>query len=196
VTEDIDDVLDFWFGRLDERGMPVENRHSLWFRKDDTTDEYIRVRFGKLVERALQGDLDAWAALDRGRVALVIVLDQFPRNIYRNDPRAFSGDSRALALAQQAIAAGHHHRLPAIFQVFLFLPLEHAEDLDAQEECVALFAELEDITGVEDMGDFRQYAEAHRDVIARFGRFPHRNKLLGRTSTPQEVAHLLEHGGF
>lgn len=196
MTEDIDSVLDFWFGRLDERGMPVEARHNLWFQKDETTDEYIRVRFGNLVERALQGELEPWADLDRGLVALIVLLDQFPRNIYRDQARAFSGDTRALALAQAAIAAGHHRRLPAIHQVFLFLPLEHAENADAQAECVALFEELEDITGIEDMTEFRRYAEAHRDVIARFGRFPHRNKLLGRESSPEEVAHLLEHGGF
>ena len=146
--------------------------------------------------RALAGELDNWLELDRGRVALILLLDQFTRNIYRDTPAAFSGDTPALTLAREAIAAGQHQRLPAIHQVFLGMPLEHAEDLEAQEACVALFAELESLTGEPALTDFRQYAEAHRDVIAHFGRFPHRNPILGRESTDAELAWLREHGGF
>ncbi|GAB3275019.1 DUF924 family protein [Parahaliea aestuarii] len=196
MTEDIDDVLDFWFGELNDEGMPREDRHGLWFRKDADTDEFIRARYGTLVEQALAGELGAWAENDRGLVALLLLLDQFPRNLFRDDARAFSGDQRAFELAQAFIAAGHHQRLPAIHQVFVFMPLEHAEDADAQEECVALFRELEAITGHPDFAGFRRYAQAHRDVIVRFGRFPHRNAALGRTTTAEERAHLEEHGGF
>ncbi|WP_116367201.1 DUF924 family protein [Parahaliea mediterranea] len=196
MTGDIDDVIDFWFGELTDAGMPKEDRHGLWFRKDADTDDYIRARYGALVEQALAGQLNAWAEHDRGLVALLLLLDQFPRNLYRNDARAYSGDPQALALAQAFIAAGHHQRLPAIYQVFVFLPLEHAENLDAQEECVALFEELEAVTGHPDFAGFRRYAQAHRDVIARFGRFPHRNAVLGRATTDDEAAHLKEHGGF
>jgi uncharacterized protein (DUF924 family) len=196
MTEDIEAVLDFWFGELDDTGMPRRERGSLWFRKDPATDRRIREGFGVHVERALDGELESWAGRDRGLVALVLLLDQFPRNLFRDSPRAFSGDSRALALAQDHIAAGHHRRLPAVHQAFLFMPLEHSEDLDAQEECVTLFRELEDITGLPLLGDFLRYAEAHRDVIARFGRFPHRNALLGRESTPEELDYLRRHGGF
>lgn len=196
MTEDIEAVLDFWFGELDEAGMPREDRHPLWFRKSSATDELIRERFGTLVQQALAGELDAWAELDRGLIALVILLDQFPRNLFRGSERAFSGDTRALQLAQDTIASGRHQRLPAIHQVFLLLPLEHSESLDAQEECVELLRELEAVTGLEAMAGFRRYAEAHRDVIARFGRFPHRNEVLGRATTEAERAHLREHGGF
>lgn len=196
MSENIDAVLDFWFGPLDERGMPREDRQALWFRKDPATDARIREAFGPLVARAVAGELDSWADSDRGLVALVILLDQFPRNIHRDSPAAFDGDARALELAQTAIAAGHHQRLPAIHQVFLFLPLEHSESLDAQQECVELFRELETVTGLPAMAEFRRYAEAHRDVIARFGRFPHRNPLLGRDTTNEEREHLREHGGF
>jgi uncharacterized protein (DUF924 family) len=196
MTEDIEAVLDFWFGELDDTGMPQPARHALWFRKNPATDARIADRFGDLVRQALAGGLAPWAGRDRGVIALVLLLDQFPRNIFRDTARAYSGDARALALAQDCIAAGHHQRLPAIHQVFLFLPLEHSESLDAQEECVALFRELEAVTGLAALGEFRRYAEAHRDVISRFGRFPHRNAHLGRRSTPEEMAYLARHGGF
>ncbi len=144
----------------------------------------------------MAGGLQDWEASDRGLVALVVLLDQFTRNIYRGTPAAFSGDARALALAQHCIVHGHHQRLPAIHQVFLYLPLEHAEDLDVQEECVSLFEELAGITGLAQIADFTRYAVAHRDVIARFGRFPHRNDILGRTSTAEELDYLKTNGGF
>ncbi|MBN7795607.1 DUF924 family protein [Parahaliea mediterranea] len=196
MTEDIAAVLDFWFGELDDTGMPQEDRHALWFRKNAATDALIGERFGARVEQALAGELDAWAELDRGLIALIILLDQFPRNLFRGSERAFRGDARALQLAQDTIASGRHQRLPAIHQVFLLLPLEHSESLDAQEECVDLFRELEAVTGLEAMAGFRRYAEAHRDVIERFGRFPHRNETLGRATTEAERTHLREHGGF
>ena len=123
-------------------------------------------------------------------------MDQFTRNIHRGTPKAFAGDSRALDLAQHCIAHGHHQRLPAIHQVFLFLPLEHCEDLEVQEECVELFEELTNITGLEAVAGFSRYAMAHYEVIAKFGRFPHRNVILGRDSTPEELAYLEKHGGF
>jgi uncharacterized protein (DUF924 family) len=182
-------VLDFWFGP-----PPLASRDP-WFRKDPAFDESIRARFGGLVDQTLAGPL-GWGPDPRARLAEILVLDQFPRNLFRDSPRAFSGDPRALALAQDHIAAGHHRRLPAIHQAFLFMPLEHSEDLDAQEECVTLFRELEGVTGLPLLGDFLRYAEAHRDVIARFGRFPHRNALLGRESTPEELDYLRRHGGF
>ena len=142
------------------------------------------------------GELAELSRRDRGLVALVILLDQFTRNIYRGTPQAFSGDTRALALAQHAIETGHFQRLPAVHQAFLFMPLEHAENPDMQEECVTLFSELAAITGNEQIASFLRYAEAHRDVIARFGRFPHRNAMLGRESTAEELDYLATHGGF
>ncbi len=192
----IDDIHSYWFGELDEAGLAAPERHALWFRQSDETDSRCRRRFGDLVEQALAGDLEDWAARDRGLVALVLLLDQFTRNIYRGTPRAFAGDDRALDLAQHAIATGHYQRLPAIHQVFLYLPLEHCEDPEIQEECVTLFESLAAVTGSEQIADFTRYAIAHRDVIGRFGRFPHRNALLGRESTPEELAYLERHGGF
>ena len=125
-----------------------------------------------------------------------MLLDQFPRNIYRGTANAFSGDDRSLIVATQAIALNRHKDMPLIHRVFLYLPLEHSEDLVAQEQCVTLFEELVSITGLDQMTGFSRYAVAHRDVIARFGRFPHRNAILERQSTASEIEHMATHGGF
>lgn len=192
----IEDIHDFWFGPLDGAGLADESRHKLWFSAGEDTDTALQARFGHPVEQALAGELDHWARTDAGLIALVLLLDQFPRNIHRGTARAFAGDERALALARGAIAAGRHRQLPAIHRVFLYLPLEHSEQLAAQEDCLRLFRELEREIGCEQIAGFTRYAQAHRDVIARFGRFPHRNKILGRESTPEELDHLARHGGF
>lgn len=192
----IDDILAFWFGQLDGAGMPVDNRNALWFGADNAVDALLRERFGGWLERAMAGELDHWADSDRGLVALVVLLDQFSRNIHRGSARAFAADPKALALATQAIAGGRHAALPAIHRVFLYLPLEHCEALDTQERCVALFRELAACSGHPLAAGFERYAIAHRDVIARFGRFPHRNAVLGRQSTAEELDYLDKHGGF
>jgi uncharacterized protein (DUF924 family) len=196
MNEEIEAIHSFWFGPLGDAGLTATDRNALWFGATAATDAACRERFGGLVESALAGNLAEWAANDRGLVALVLLLDQFPRNIFRSSARAFSGDARALDLAQETIAGGHHQRLPAIHQAFLFLPLEHHEDLDVQEECVTLFEELAAVTGSDLIAGFTRYAVAHREVIARFGRFPHRNAVLGRESTAAELAWLAQHGGF
>ena len=175
--------------------MCVEDRHRLWFGSDAHTDSECLRLFGACLERALAGELDHWAREDRGLVALVVVLDQFSRNIHRGTARAFAGDSRALALASAAIDSNRQRRLPRIHRVFTYLPLEHAEDLAQQSRCVQLFDELA-AGGDPQLVQFARYAHAHRDVIARFGRFPHRNALLGRSSSEEEERHLQSHGGF
>jgi uncharacterized protein (DUF924 family) len=195
-TETIDDIHAFWFGELDENGMCVADRNPLWFTSSARTDETCRTRFGHLVEQAIAGELDGWVETDDGLIALIVLLDQFTRNIYRGTAQAFAGDTQALAITQHTISSGRHRRLPAIHQVFLYLPLEHSEDMDVQEECVTLFEELAGITGSEQITSFTRYAVAHRDVIAQFGRFVHRNAILGRESSPRELAYLEKHGGF
>jgi uncharacterized protein (DUF924 family) len=196
MSREIEAVHDFWFGPLDEAGLCAPDQHDLWFKRSAANDALIHERFGELAARATAGELRDWAHSDRGLVALVVILDQFNRNIHRGSARAFAGDERALSLARHAIGTGHYQRLPAIHQVFLYLPLEHCEDLEVQEECVTLFEELAAVTGSEQIADFTRYAVAHRDVIARFGRFPHRNVLLGRNSSPDELDYLSKHGGF
>jgi len=192
----INDILSFWFGELDERGLCDPGQHQLWFRKSDDTDRRCRTGFGDKVDMALTGELDQWAQSASGLVALVLLLDQFTRNIYRDTPAAFAGDSQALELAVAAIDSGRHTRLPAIHRVFLYLPLEHSENRGDQDRCVALLTGLADEVGIEQFQEFARYAEAHRQVIAQFGRFPHRNAILNRESTEAELAYLEKYGGF
>ncbi len=196
MTEAAGDILNFWFGALDEQGVCNPQQQSLWFKSSADTDQHCKDAFGTYVEQAIQGKLDDWAESDEGLVALVLLLDQFPRNIYCGTPAAFSGDSRALKLAQLAISSSQYQRLPAIHQLFLCLPLEHSENLGVQEQCVALVKELAETSAHEMFSGFTRYAVAHHDVIAQFGRFPHRNAILGRESTPQELEYVAVHGGF
>jgi uncharacterized protein (DUF924 family) len=181
-------VLDFWFGPL-----PLASRAE-WFRKDPAFDETIRARFGALVEQALAGPL-GWGPTPADRLAELIVLDQFPRNLFRGQARAFAGDARALDLALALVDDGGHLALQPLQRWFAYLPLEHAEDLALQERCVALFRDLTAADAA--FASALDYAERHRDVILRFGRFPHRNAALGRVSTDAEHAYLATPGsGF
>ena len=192
----IDDILMFWFGPLSNEGLSKPEQQGLWFKSSADTDKKCDHLFGAAVAQAIAGELDEWADSDRGLLALILLLDQFPRNIYRGTAAAFSGDSRALRLALQAVADNRHIDIPLIHRVFLFLPLEHSEDIAVQEQCVVLFEEMATATGLDQMAGFSRYAVAHRDVVARFGRFPHRNDILGRQSTPVETEHMATHGGF
>lgn len=192
----IDDILMFWFGPLDDQGLSKAEQHGLWFKSSPSTDEKISELFGATADKAIRGELSSWTDSERGLMALILLLDQFTRNIYRGTPAAFSGDSSALALAQAAIAENRHLKIPLIHRVFLYLPLEHSEVMEDQNRCVALFEDMTTATGLKQMADFTRYAVAHRDVIAQFGRFPHRNSILGRESTPAEEAYMATHGGF
>jgi uncharacterized protein (DUF924 family) len=193
-----DDVLDFWFG-ADAAAVDAAAVQR-WFARDDAFDATIRERFGAAVPIARDGGLDAWARHPRGWLALLLVLDQFPRNLHRGSPLAFASDARALDTAAAGIGRGDDQALLPIERVFSYLPLEHAEDLAMQERCVRLFTTLRDSVAAaerERFADFLGYARRHHDVIARFGRFPHRNAVLGRASTPAELAYLAEPGaGF
>jgi len=195
----IGNILEFWFGELDADGMASGEKGELWFRSSESLDNEIRRRFGTDVALALAGSLDNWSRRDDGLIALTLLLDQFTRNIDRGSPAAFRGDEAALRLVRAAVGAGRDRVLPTIHRVFLYIPFEHAEDLAAQDEGLACFDRLlADCPAPtrDRVSGFRRYAQAHRDVIARFGRFPHRNKLLGRTSTDAELEHLQNHGGF
>ena len=166
----VGDVLRFWFDEL----SPTQ-----WFTKDADLDGQIRERFLGLYERLLAGT-EAHPASARGALAAVIVLDQFPRNIFRGDPRAFATDPIARRIAKTAIASNFDAALSTAQRLFLYLPLEHSEDLDDQMLAVRLIESLGD-------AEWTKYAIAHKDIIERFGRFPHRNAILGRPSTPAEV---------
>ena len=171
-------VLAFWFAPGNE---------VRWFRADPSFDAAIARRFTASVEAASRRELDGWAARPDGSLALCLLLDQFPRNIWRGTPRAFSCDAMARAVAGAALAAGHDRDLTPAQRHFLFLPFEHSENLADQERCVALMHDLGD-------AEMLDYAQRHRDVIARFGRFPHRNAILGRQSSPAEIEFLQQPG--
>lgn len=198
-TARISSILDFWFDELDGNGMCSREQQKLWFNPPPGTDDAIRSRFGAEVEQALAGRLDHWSDTAEGMTALVVLLDQFTRNIYRGTPAAFSGDEKALALADGAVADGGDRALPTIHRVFLYTPFEHAENLAAQQRGVDCFERLLaecPAAARERIAGFQRYMLAHRDVIEKFGRFPHRNAILGRDSSPEELAHLETHGGF
>ena len=182
LPAEAEEVLDFWFNQL----TPEE-----WFRPTEGLDEAIASRFGELHERfAHHGVPDPWRDTARGRLAAVIVLDQFPRNMHRGKAAAFATDAAALALAEETVDGGFASMLDTVERKFLYLPFEHAEDLAQQEKGVLLFATLDDEESL-------RYAREHRDVIARYGRFPHRNRMLGRVSTAEEEAYLARPGaGF
>ncbi len=195
----IEKILDFWFGDLDADGLCKQDRNKLWFQSSEAGDQHIRDEFGADVEAALAGDLDQWSGQPGGLTALVILLDQFTRNIYRGTAAAFSGDQQALTLVQAAVANGADCDISAIHRVFLYIPYEHCEDLATQEAGIACFDRLLadcNTDAREQIEGFKRYSIAHRDVIARFGRFPHRNEILARQSSAKEKDHLQEHGGF
>ncbi|HEX6012488.1 MAG TPA: DUF924 family protein [Geminicoccaceae bacterium] len=174
----LEDVLSFWF---------APDGRERWFEPDPAFDAEIARRFAPMVGDAAAGRLDAFAGEPRGALALCVLLDQFPRSIWRGTPRAFAQDEAARRVADRAVAAGLDRDLPPEQRLFLYLPFEHSESLADQERSVALMAGLGD-------AEWLDYAVRHRDVIARFGRFPHRNAVLGRESTPEEAAFLAEPG--
>ncbi len=190
-------VLEFWFGNAGNDTAIAQTQQKLWWSKNTEVDADIRKRFGDLVETATAGKLDGWAQHARGRLALILLFDQFPRNMYRETPRAFAYDLLAGKLALEGVSSGVDRELRTIERVFFYLPLEHSESADLQERCVALFTAL--AAGVPEadrktFSGYVDYAVRHRDVIHRFGRFPHRNRILGRTSTPEEIEFLKQPG--
>jgi uncharacterized protein (DUF924 family) len=175
-----DDVIGFWFGEL---------KPEQWFKKDDAVDHTIRARFGGLHARLSGRSASDLLESNETALAAIIVLDQFSRNMFRGSPRSFAQDALALDVAKQAIAKGLSESMNEDERYFLYMPFMHAEDIADQNRCVELFEAL-------DKDEALKYARMHRDIIARFGRFPHRNDLLGRNTTDTEQAHLDEHGGF
>lgn len=163
-----------------------------WFAKSDAFDDAIRLRFEPVHFAAARGAYDAWAVEPEGALALLLLLDQFPRNLFRESGHAFATDGKALAIARAAYDAGHDRNVDGQLRVFFYLPFEHSEDPADQAMSVRLCTRLRDETGD---GEWLKYAILHEEIIARFGRFPHRNAVLGRTTTPEEQA-FLDSGGF
>jgi uncharacterized protein (DUF924 family) len=189
----IEAVLEFWFGTNPDDAVVAKEKSALWWSKNPQMDDEIRQRFETLVKKADAGELADWQATAQGRLALILLTDQFPRSIYRDAAKAFAYDAKALAWCQDGLQQGLDRKLRPIERVFFYLPLEHSEELDHQEQAVKQFRELLDQAGTEQKEVFAEYlkfAISHRDIIARFRRFPHRNKILGRESTPEELAFL------
>lgn len=195
--ETVDSILQFWFGSASGDADVAREQSTLWWKKSTETDARIRDRFAGILEDVVNGRRDEWLADARGHLAMIITTDQFPRNIYRETPRAFASDHVALRLCKQGLDGGIDRLLRPIERVFFYLPLEHSESLDDQDQSVALFTALAD--GVaqdqrEPFTGFVGYAVRHREVIERFGRFPHRNAILGRASSEEEEAFLKQPG--
>ena len=192
-----EDLLACWFGSALENHSAARARVELWFRQDAAFDRQLAERFHDLPERGQRGELDAWADTLRHALARVIALDQLPRNLYRGSPRAYGFDAAALAAASDALGRGHDRALDPLEALFLYLPFEHAEELAMQERSVRLFEALQERapSGLEPVfAGFTDYARRHYAVVARFGRFPHRNETLGRASTEDERAYLTDGG--
>lgn len=195
-----EEVLTFWFGNDEDDARVAASQAGLWWGKDSHSDESIRDRFGNWVSMARAGELDHLASTARGRLAVIILIDQFSRNLHRNSASAFSADTHALAVCQQGLEEGMDKVLRPIERVFFYLPLEHAEDLICQRQCQELMQALANEVPQpwrKTFNQFADYARRHREVIERFGRFPHRNEALARRSTDAELDYLSQPGaGF
>ena len=183
------DVIDFWFGREGKPGYGTFR--DAWFEKDPDFDREVRDRFGGLYEEAASGRLDGWKDDARGCLALVISLDQFPRNMFRGDARAHATDEKALETAVYAVERAFDRELPAFQRMFLYMPFMHSENVEEQRRSVELFERLAAEPGAPDV---TEYAVGHREIVERFGRFPHRNAVLGRETTLEEAEFFTQPG--
>jgi uncharacterized protein (DUF924 family) len=186
-------IIEFWFGDALESPESARIKSKFWYVSSPDTDNEIRRQFGPTLEAVHEGNLEGWEASPEGTLALVILLDQFSRNIYRGDARAYSGDKLALAIAKRAVQSGLDQKLPGLQRLFLYHPFHHSEQIRDQEDAVVLFQGVEDQSPQywrEFLHGFTKFAVHHRDVVLRFGRFPHRNKTLGRSNTNEEQDYL------
>ena len=190
-----EEILAFWFGAGPMDEPPGPDRMGLWFQGGEEADREIRERFAEDVERARRGELNEWAETARGRLALIVLLDQFSRNLYRGSGEAFAKDAAALKLTLEGLESGQDKQLSCVEQLFFVLPLEHSEDLAMQDRMLAYMDALAKNApeALKPMAEgARDFAQQHRSVIKRFGRFPTRNQALGRASRPEEEAHVRE----
>ncbi len=193
TDSEIGRVLDFWFSGRELDSPNIDARMDRWFGSDPEMDQEIREQFGDLVGRASAGELDHWAGTPEGRLALIILLDQFRRNIYRGSANAFNEDKRALRFCVEGIVEKIYKKLSPEQQIFFFMPLQHAESRKVQEKSVSIYRALASRVSETLRETFlttAQFAELHHDIIEQFGRFPHRNEVLGRANTPEEEQYL------
>ena len=198
--KEISKIISYWFGELDDAGFSQELQKKKWWSGSSEVDLEISHQFGHLVEEALRRGLKHWKNSEQGRLALILLLDQFTRNIYRGTERAFSGDHRALKICKLGLSEKTDLALPIEHRVFFYMPLEHSENLDDQELCIRMLSSLKREAPANKqkvIDDYIGFAEQHRDIIKRFGRFPHRNSILNRTNTREESTYLNgDHASF
>ncbi|UCH47131.1 MAG: DUF924 domain-containing protein [Betaproteobacteria bacterium] len=195
--ETAESILRFWFGTATDDLEVSGQCAKMWWKKNPQVDAEIRQRFAAVVDAAASGQCDSWLENARGRLAMIIMVDQFSRNMYRDTPRAFAFDSLALSWAKEGIASGADQTLRPIERIFFYMPLEHSESLEDQQRAVALTTALAAQVTPEKRDLFEGYvdfAKRHRDIVQRFGRFPHRNAILERSSTPEELEFLKQPG--
>jgi len=191
------ELLEFWFGDDPDDAAVATAQAELWWGHRTETDELLQARFGAAASAAAADVLDHWVGSPRGRLALILLLDQLPRAIHRGTPAAFAQDAKARTVADRGLESGADRLLRPIERLFYYLPFEHSEDLADQDRSVELYRELAASvprTQQETFAAFVDYAVRHRDIIKQFGRFPHRNRILGRESTPEETAFLEQPG--
>jgi uncharacterized protein (DUF924 family) len=194
-----EEILNYWFGELKEGEIPSSEYCAMWFSKRIDVDEFIKTNFEGDLKLAMEGRLKTWEDSPQGTLALIILLDQFSRNMYRGTEMAFAQDSLALEICLRGIEKGFEKKLNPVERLFFYMPLEHSEDLEMQKKSVEYFSMLEKLytsppSLASMISEFRYYAERHYVIIERFGRFPHRNEILGRESTPEEVEFLKQPG--
>lgn len=195
MIENINKILKFWFGRVEETIVPSEHRARVWFGEDDATDTAIKEQFGGDLQAAIEGQCADWEMVSRGQLALILLFDQFSRHIYRNSARAYQYDEHALRICLQGMRHEADHSLSLIERVFYYFPLLHSEKLSHQEQAIHAYRLLRDLAFSETRviyDSFLKFANHHYSTIHRFGRFPQRNVALGRESTPDEIVYLRE----
>ena len=195
----INQVLHFWFGDLKKNEVPGDDKQKSWWMKDTEYDKRIKDNFGNDLKMAINGELDYWKTSPEGSLALIILLDQFSRNIYRDTSKAFSQDNKSIQICLEGIEKGFDKKLHPVQRIFYYIPLMHSEDIDMQEKSLKYFSGLseqykEQKSIADVVSNSYEFAVKHYDIIKRFGRYPHRNEILGRESTPDEIEFLKQPG--
>jgi len=191
--EDVESILHYWFGGATDDAEIVREKSALWWKQDSKVDAEIRRRFEMMLNAEIKNEFASWSSSPRGQLARILLCDQFPRNMYRDSPRAFDYDERARKLAREALDAGQDKKLRPVERVFLYLPFEHSETVDDQELSLRLYTALVEYVPETDRPTYQkflEFARKHKEIIDRFGRFPHRNAILGRQSTAAEAEFL------
>lgn len=195
----VEEILEFWFGRLEKDDVPSQEKQKMWWKKDKSVDNFIKKEFEGCIIKAVSGDVDDWLKTPKGMLAFIIVLDQFSRNIYRDIPKAFSQDKLALRVCLEGIKKGFDKGLHPVARMFFYMPFMHSEDLEDQKKSLERLTILEEEFSknleIRDLlVNSKKYAQMHFDIIERFRRYPHRNRILGRVSTPEEIEFLKQPG--